>query len=60
MLQANRQAIPDPPPQFKVHVRTALHNIRRALLELLAAADADPSNAQRMARRFGLNKNLTW
>jgi hypothetical protein len=37
-----------------------LLGLRAAIIELLAAVEADPANPQGLARRFGLNKNLTW
>jgi len=45
---------------FEEHYRTALHDLRIALTELLVTAGADPANPQETARRFGLNRNLTW
>lgn len=37
-----------------------LGGLRTSLVELFAAIDADPATPQHVARRFGLNKNLTW
>jgi hypothetical protein len=40
--------------------REALQSVRRALIELYDAAGADPTQPQDVARRFDLNRNLTW
>ncbi len=40
--------------------RSALDTLRAALIELYAAVGADPASPQRVARRFGVNKTLTW
>lgn len=40
--------------------RGALQSIRKALIELYDSVGADPSAPQEVARRFGLNRNLTW
>lgn len=40
--------------------REALQDIRRALIELYAAVDVDPTQPQEVARQLGLNRNLTW
>jgi hypothetical protein len=45
---------------FEEHVREVVHRVRGTLAELLSAAGADPARPQDMARRYGLNKNLTW
>ncbi len=37
-----------------------LGHVRAALDELVRSTGADPSRPQDVARRFGLNKNLTW
>ncbi|MHC5114954.1 MAG: hypothetical protein ACYTGP_11070 [Planctomycetota bacterium] len=47
-------------PGFPEHLQASLQAFRAALVELLAAVEADPSRPQDLARRFGLNKNLTW
>jgi hypothetical protein len=39
---------------------TTVHRLRRALAELLASVGADPSAPQELARRFKLDKTLTW
>lgn len=43
-----------------VESRDALQELRRAIIELYAAIDADAEAPQDVARRFGLNRNLTW
>jgi hypothetical protein len=50
---------PDP-PDFTTDFERASIGLRGALTELLASVSVDPSSPQDMARRFGLNKNLTW
>ncbi len=40
--------------------RGALQSVRRALIELYDAVGSDPSQPQEVARRFALNRNLTW
>jgi hypothetical protein len=40
--------------------RGALQSVRRALIELYDAVGSDPSLPQEVARRFELNRNLTW
>ncbi|MCP3903432.1 MAG: hypothetical protein GY715_07325 [Planctomycetes bacterium] len=47
-------------PTFPEHLRSSLQAFRAALIELLASVEADPGRPQDLARRFGLNKNLTW
>lgn len=52
--------IEETPPPFQEHYQSALLDLRGALTELLLSLDADPTNPQELARRFGLNRNLTW
>jgi hypothetical protein len=40
--------------------RAALQSVRRALIELYDAVGSDPEQPQEVARRFDLNRNLTW
>jgi hypothetical protein len=40
--------------------RQALQDLRAALIEMYAAIGADPTTPQDVARRFGLNRLLTW
>lgn len=40
--------------------RDALQELRRSFIELYAAIEADVEAPQDVARRFGLNRNLTW
>lgn len=47
-------------PPFQEHYQSALLDLRGALTELLLSLEADPTNPQELARRFGLNRNLTW
>lgn len=45
---------------FIEETRNALQGVRRSLIELYASIDADPTSPQAVARKFGLNRNLTW
>lgn len=45
---------------FSEEVKASLQGIRIALADLLLSVDADAAEPQEIARRFGLNKNLTW
>jgi hypothetical protein len=40
--------------------RQALQGVRGGLIELYGAVGADPTAPQDVARRYGLNRNLTW
>ncbi|MDZ4829573.1 MAG: hypothetical protein SGJ09_05160 [Phycisphaerae bacterium] len=42
------------------HCRHTVLGLRSALLELYHSVEADITRPQEVARRFGLNKNLTW
>jgi hypothetical protein len=46
--------------QFLEETRHALQGMRRALIELYGAIGADPTAPQDVARRFSMNRNLTW
>ena len=48
------------PPQFQDHFDRTTRSLRTALADLVASVAADPARPQEMARRFRLNKNLTW
>lgn len=45
---------------FEPECRAAFNDLRAALIELYASAGADPSSPQDIARRFRVNKTLTW
>jgi hypothetical protein len=45
---------------FEAAARATISEVRTSLRALFRAVDADPSRPQLVARRFGLNKNLTW
>ncbi len=45
---------------FSEHYRTAVVAVRAAFTKLLLSVGADPAKPQIVARRFNLNKNLTW
>ena len=45
---------------FREDLRAALQSYRAAVIALMAAVHADPGTPQEVARRFDLNKNLTW
>ena len=47
-------------PPFEEHYLAAHHGLRSALTELLLTTGADPDAPQAVARRFRLNRNLTW
>jgi hypothetical protein len=47
-------------PAFRDDLRSALQAYRASIIELMAAVGADPGKPQVVARRFNLNKNLTW
>lgn len=49
-----------PESNFLAEGTAAVHGLRRALAELLASVDADPSEPQEVSRRFKLDKTLTW
>jgi len=55
---------PTPPPaetrEFPEHFRDTVQALRSSLIELFSSVGADPTQPQWVARRFGLNKNLTW
>jgi len=44
----------------QVSSRDALQGVRRALIEFYGATGVDPDAPQEVARRFGINRNLTW
>lgn len=46
--------------QLVAETRNALQNIRGTLIELFTSVEADPDSPQEVARRFGINRNLTW
>jgi hypothetical protein len=46
--------------QVVSEARQALHEVRGALAEVYASAGADPAEPQGVARRYNLNRNLTW
>lgn len=46
--------------RFEPDCREAVQLVRGRLIELYASMDLDPSQPQEVARRMGLNKNLTW
>lgn len=52
MLTEHEQIVPA--------IRTSLQEVRRALIELYAAAGVDPDKPQEVARRLGINRNLAW
>lgn len=45
---------------FEPHCRAAFDDLRAALIELFASVGADPASPQEAARRFRVNKTLTW
>jgi hypothetical protein len=51
---------PEGTASFREDLRSALQGYRAAIIELMASVGADPGRPQEVARRFNLNKNLTW
>jgi hypothetical protein len=47
-------------PAFRDHYRAAVLDLRASLTRILLSVGADPARPQDVARRFKLNKNLTW
>ncbi len=47
-------------PSFEDHYRGAFQALRGALIDLCASRGADPATPQELARRFQLNRGLTW
>jgi hypothetical protein len=47
-------------PKFEAACGDAVGRLRSALVELYESVGADPANPQAVARKFGLNKTLTW
>lgn len=45
---------------YEADCRARLDELRAALIDLYAGVGADPSSPQDVARRFGVNKTLTW
>lgn len=48
------------PREFADDLRESVLSLRGALLALYQDVGADPHRPQEVARRFGINKNLTW
>ena len=46
--------------QLAIDCRSAMEGVRGALINLYASVECDPSDFQAAAKRFGLNKTLTW
>src|SRR5678815_5665859 len=51
---------PNQPSVFIEEAKGVLQQVRTSLNALVEAAGADPSQPQEMARRFSLDKTLTW
>ncbi len=47
-------------PTLELECEAAIGELRAALIELYDSVGADPANPQDVARRFKLNKTLTW
>ncbi len=45
---------------FESDARSAVNGLRSALADLMAEVRGDPAQPQEIARRFGLDKTLTW
>ncbi|MBK8914244.1 MAG: hypothetical protein IPM64_06515 [Phycisphaerales bacterium] len=48
------------PPAMLDDTRRVIQGVRRALIELYASVGVDPGEPQAVARKLGLNRNLTW
>ena len=48
------------PIQFVEESRSALQAVRRALIDLYEAIGANPETPQDVARKYNINRNLTW
>src|SRR5688572_14123794 len=59
-LRSMREQTQANPIQLVEETRQALQSLRSALIELYDAVEADPNAPQDVARKFGLNRNLTW
>jgi hypothetical protein len=46
--------------EFERDCREAITRVRSAIIDLFDALGADPTTPQRISRKFGLNKTLTW
>jgi hypothetical protein len=57
-LNVERKAVAD--SNFEPECLAAFDALRGALIELYASVDADPASPQAAARRFRVNKTLTW
>lgn len=49
-----------PPPLFEEHLTSAFLELRGALQSAIVAVGVMPSAPQEVARRLGVNRNLTW
>lgn len=47
-------------PGFRDHLQTTVQAVRAALLDVVTGAGGDPAAPQELARRFDLDKSLTW
>ncbi len=45
---------------FEEHIASAFESVRQSLATALGEASCDPSQPQEVARRLGINRNLTW
>ena len=57
---SNRSSAVSQGADFEPACRAAFDNLRAALIELYASVGADPESPQDAARRFKVNKTLTW
>lgn len=49
-----------PHPPFEEHLTSAFQNLRRSLEEAITGVGVAPSEPQDVARKLGVNRNLTW
>src|SRR5262245_33261519 len=60
MDRTAKLAPPPPPAEFEEHARGAARRLRSAIAEAFSSLDADPTRPQALARRFGIDKSLSW
>lgn len=59
-MSAPSTILPASESRFEQDCRTAVSELRAALIDLYDSCGVDPSTPQEAARQFGINKTLTW
>ena len=59
-IQQVDKSVPVRVVEFEKDCRDAVTRVRAAIIDLFDALGADPTTPQRISRKFGLNKTLTW